>query len=442
MNREKTGDGSSLLLTHWDPDIYSPRRRPRNLTELVLFALMYGNVAIQDGSLILNDYLLRDLQSPNGFDCFAELLGNGFVKILCVHARDYRGPTECDPLRQPVSAMAEEQSKYRSFKGKQWTPTARQAQIYARLDKIVKKRHLRLAKKLPPENLFKKRLEFVLANRKKNQLTSRPAFKRIDDKAADMFIAFCQDNGAWQKFLRAKGVPGAKIKETDFYRTAAYQCVESFPHAERALRNLFQSVYAEHICDLERTEGVYTGNLCEIPIIHESEEEASAARDDLIRIEVRPIVGKDRQISIPLGPGIADVIAETRRSDAFSTFQRRFVEGFSTGIVNEQAILRALDGVAVEFAYHSARVLTKPTQVENTVWDLTAWVLRGGEFLAGYGFKAHGNMITPLTNLVPDGIAKLGPRLSSLVRSSYFFTKVRKEVSDTLRLRCTRVKPG
>jgi hypothetical protein len=426
----------TLLLTHWDPDIYSPRQRPRNLTELILFALIYGKVAIQDGPLILNDYLLKDLQSPNLFDCFSELLRNGFVKILSVDPNDYKGPTEADPSKKPISARAEEQCKYRTFKGKDWLPAPWESEIYCRLDKVVRKSHLRAVKKFPAENVFKRNLEFILANRAQNQLRARPPFRTINDRVADTFITFCQDNDAWKRFLRNHGVPKSKIKEKDFYRSAAYQCAAKFPNSNRSLRNLFQSVYAAHMCDLEKTEGVYTGNLCEIPILYKTEEESSSASEDLVRVEVRPI---GKQLSIPLGPDIVEVLAETRRSEAFSNFQERFIKS-TTGItVNEGEILRALDDVAVEFAYHSARILTKPTELENKICDVTAWILRGVEVI-GYGFGFHGGLAERSQHLVPEGVAKLGPRLSALVRSGYFFTKVRKQVSGSLKVRCTRVK--
>src|SRR5260370_13440275 len=106
--------GPSVVLTHWDPDLYPARPLPL-IHELVVHILTHGEVLLKDIDLFLTTKIRDALSDEATLRQFASLLHTGRVKILLPPPESTK--FDIDPKEHPISAVALERHERRPFKG-------------------------------------------------------------------------------------------------------------------------------------------------------------------------------------------------------------------------------------------------------------------------------------------------------------------------------------
>jgi hypothetical protein len=415
-------DESSVLLTHWDPDIYVPQVATPWLQELFLYSLLFGRVVVRDVDIFQNPHISRQLAtSKEDFEVFTELAKNRCIEILTLPPCDYKD-IETKPSVAPFTARAERHSKSRSFKGERWQPEDWQRALCLRLDAALKSVPMRHMADFPPGNDFATRLARTLSG---SPIKSIPWFSEISDDAKSTFIELCADDIRWENFLRGRGKKSIVGEGQGFYRTAAYQCAKEFPESERAIRNLVQSANAWCECSREGTEGRYGGRLLwEAPYSYVSDIQEQEAADSYVNIQIVP---RRPRRPIPIVPGIGEVLAATRGSPAFQNLQDKWA-GIGRPEISEGQFWIAYEQLVEALAENAASKLV-PSGGHRT------WQLIGiGIILAGhiFGFSAVPSSLTG------EGIALLGPELSRFVRSVAFIQKVKRELEQAVEIRCNK----
>jgi len=229
-----------IILTHWNASAFRVDSLPKLLQELAIYSLLYDEVLIREEDLITNRVITRFLLDESNFAIFSELLASGLVKLLRLPVSAYPSGRRFDPVRLPISARAEEHELRRSYKGRPWTPTSGELELFRRLDRVVADNPAasRHHSPFPPGNLFAAQMAEILENRSSYRLGSHPVFRYIKDETADQFVMFCRVPDAWRRFLHDRGAKNPITgPDAGFYRTAAYQCAEFLP-TPRAIRRL------------------------------------------------------------------------------------------------------------------------------------------------------------------------------------------------------------
>ena len=421
-----TTSQSSILLTHWDPDIYVPQVAAPWVQELVLYSLLFDHVVVRDLDIFLNSSIGRHLAtSEMDLQILVELVRNGCIEIVTLRPESYKN-IKANPAIAPFTARAERQSKYRSHRGEKWKPEAWQEALCLRLDAFLNGIRFRHQAPFPEENDFAPRLAKVLSG---SPVRSVPWFRDISDGARNKFIELCSDDSLWESFLideRAKeSIVG---KGLGFYRGAAYQCAREFPKSERALCNLIQSVYVWGECSREKTEGRYGGRLLwEIPHSYGSPAQDETAAESYMDIQIVPRRSQHEFI-IPAVPGIGEILQATREHPAFRDFQETWA-GIGRPEMPERNVWIAYEHLVEAFAENAARKLV-PSGSHPT-WAVIASVIS----LAGHHFGLSIEQVAASE----FGIALLGPELSRFVRSVPFTQKAKSELLQAVEIRSNKV---
>ncbi|MBZ5627447.1 MAG: hypothetical protein LAO06_01110 [Acidobacteriia bacterium] len=421
-----TTSQSSILLTHWDPDIYVPQVATPWLQELVLYSLLFGHVVVRDVDIFQNLSIGRHLViSDTDFQILVELVRNGCIEILTLRPESYKG-MQTDPLIAPFTARSERHSASRSHMGEKWQPEAWQQDLCLRLDAALYKIPFRYQAPFPDRNDFAPLLG--------KQLSGEPVrcvswFKDIRDDARNKFIELCADDSLWESFLlRGAGKKAIVGEGQGFYRTAAYQCAKEFPASERALRNLIQSVYAWCECSREKTEGRYGGRLLwEIPHSYGSPDQDEVAADSYVNIQIVPRRTK-RKLLISAVPGIAEILAATRDHPAFRDFQDTWA-GIGRPEISERSFWIAYEHLVEAFVENAAKKLVPSGS--SLRWHLIA----SGIALAG----DHFGLSLAQATVTEQSIGFLGPGLSRFVRSVLFAQKAKRELLQAVEIRSNKV---
>jgi len=410
---------------------------------------MYDKVVLRAVDLVLNQRIAENLRdSHEDFELFADLLASGCVTVITTNPQRYPADLNVDPGQHPITARIQDQSKHRTLGGDKWAPKPWQLALCARLDEVVRhhKSCLVFAKVFPAENRFAIKLLDKLTNRKSYRLSSIGEFSGIDP-IAEQFEEFCRSPEAYKQFLRKKGF--RKFARDDFFRAELYRCArpayfggdEAARVACSAIVNLGQSVYMNEECDRERLVGRWGESLREPPFAFVTEDSVQAAREFAVRLQLAPAPGK--AITLRLGKGLGEAIAETRRSLAFDNFQRMAeAMGKKDTIIAENSFNVRRDELAAEFAERAAKYMIPRSRLEGGLLTLKALAHKG----AAVGWCAnHLEMHGPSVNKIKEifeGVAMAshaGFGLSRLVRSALFLPSAREALVQNINVRRTLI---
>jgi len=421
-----TTSQSSILLTHWDSDIYVPQIATPWLQELVLYSLLFGHVVVRDVDIFQNLAIARHLMtSDTDLQILIELVRKGCVEILTLHPEAYKD-SRVDPHIAPFTARSERHSATRSYMGKKWQPELWQQDLCLRLDVNLKNVSFRYQAPFRDSNDFAPRLAKVLSGQPVRHVSW---FKDIGDDARNKFLELCADDSLWESFLLNEGHKESVVGEGQgFYRTAAYQCAKEFPASERALRNLIQSVYAWCECSRENTEGRYGGRLLwEVPYSYGSPAQDEAVAESYVNFQILPRRTKVK-LAIPAVPEIGEILAATRIHPAFQNFQDTWA-GIGRPEISESSFWIAYENLVEAFAEKAAKKLVRPGN------DLRWHVIGTGIALAGHHF---GLSLAP-ASAIEQSIGFLGPNLSRFVRSVAFVQQAKSELLQAVEIRTNKV---
>jgi hypothetical protein len=430
-----------IVLTHWNAGVFKPAVLPQLLPELAIYSLLYDEVLIREEDLLTNRAVLRLLDEELNFAVFAEFLISGLVRILRLPLELYPSARRFDPVRLPISARVEEHELRRSYKGNPWKPTKWELRLFQRLDEIVAKypSASRFHAPFPTGNLFAAQLGDILENRESYQIGAHPVFGYLSDTTADQFAVFCRDPEAWQRFLHDRGVKNPIVgPDAGFFRSAAYQCSNFLP-TRRAIRRLFESVYAATYCERESSDGRYGGSeLVELPYRYPSEAEHAAAAEDALRIEVAPT---QATATVRLEPGIAAVLVRTRQSPEFETV-RRSIQSMASDpespLLAEVRFREAWRNLCAVYAENLATSLEYSTRADSRVvhYSVYAYILA----------RVLGLLILPVSHLevaedaaVIAAMEKLGPSMIRGFRALVKIPVLQQQMEAAAGVRCSTV---
>ena len=269
-----------VLLTHWDPDMYSSDALPL-IPELVIQILVHGEVWLKEVDLFLTATIQEQFDREEQFEQFSSLVETGRVKVL-IPDESYK---LIDPGTQPLLATAiERELSKRPLATAEWRLTNSVRRYCERLDRVLVRADAIRRRQLPPnENVFAGTLSRVLSL---PEVTwhGRPQFTGLDDAICAPFRSFCEDHRNAIAFLLERD---QKPRGDGFFRSMAYQCADCFPQQSRPMKNLIQSVYAA--CELERegAAGTFVGEkIAEIPPTSLSQATAEDSKELIsVRIE-------------------------------------------------------------------------------------------------------------------------------------------------------------
>lgn len=427
-------NSQKLILTHWEPAVYSAKQNPYILQELIISALVYGEVLIKDTDLILNKHVNSYLSKKDNYEIFAELLRLGLVKILTLPPKYYPQNMRTDPSFEPISARAEEVSLRKTLGEMEWTPDDKARRFYKSLDNLLlqSRNGLRIVKPVGEDNPFAKWLGKFLKEREHFQLERFPQFKGIDGAIADVLIKCCDEEGYWIKFLQDQGRTTKKIGEGGkFYRSGAYQVLALFPSNRgiQSIKNLIQSIFNSWYCENENAHGRWGGKLIEAPYSYASESEANEAIIQAVKTEV---VYTGRKIKLLENPDIGKIILKTKEKMK----NEGLFEILPTSEVEEKLFRQKWGIISEIFAENITQSIIKISKAEKRVWEIAPLIFTGASQLLGFGIST-GNIIL---ELISDfGIGYLGPKLSKAVRAAITSQRISHEVSRALETRCSKV---
>lgn len=435
---------NQIVLTHWNAGVF--RSAPSQLLpELVIYPLLYKEVLIREEDLITNRVITRFLSDDNNFTIFSELLIAGLVTLLRLPPEYYPDGRKFDPARSPISARAEEHTIRRTYKGKPWTPTGKEWQLFQRLDQILTEYPCasRNHTPFPPENPFAAKLAEILDNRGSYQLASYRAFRHLDARTADQYSIFCHDPEAWRRFLHDNGVKNPITgPDAGFYRSAAYQCSE-FLAAPRAIRRLVESVYAAAYCERELSDGRYGGSdLVELPYRYASTRERAAASESLINVEVVPT---GVIISVTLQPGIARALAATRSSLEFKAMRKALQalgENSDSPLLTEERFQESWRNLCAVHAENTAASLTQLSNMDQRVTTYAVYIYILARVVGLHITATEGSGIdwAPLADyLVGETIQKFGPALLRGFRAIVRIPALQEGLEASIAIRCSTV---
>lgn len=426
-----------LILTHWEPAAYLASQDTYILQELIISALVYGEVLIKDSDLVLNDHVITHLSHEHNYEIFAELLRLGLVKILTLPIEYFPQNMSADPSIEPISARAEEISLRKTLGEMIWTPDNKARRLYKNIDNLLLQspNAIRTVKPMAEDNPFAKWLGKFLKEREHYQLERIPQFKGIDGTIAEVLIRCCDEQGYWIKFLRDHGKTTEKTGEGGkFYRSGAYQVLSLFPDnpGVQSTKNLIQSVFNSWYCENEEAHGRWGGKLIEAPYSYSSEDEANEAVIQAIKTE---IVYSKRKIKFLENPDIGMIILKTKERMQ----NEGLIETLPSSEIQERLFHQKWEIISEIFAENIAQSITKLSSVEKRVWELAPVVFTGASQLLGFGISTGSLAI--VSELITDFIIGiLGPNLSKAVRAAVTTQRISHEVSRALETRFSKVQ--
>ena len=149
-----------VLLTHWDPDMYSSDALPL-IPELVIQILVHGEVWLKEVDLFLTATIQEQFDREEQFEQFSSLVETGRVKVL-IPDESYK---LIDPGTQPLLATAiERELSKRPLATAEWRLTNSVRRYCERLDRVLVRADAIRRRQLPPnENVFAETLSRVLS---------------------------------------------------------------------------------------------------------------------------------------------------------------------------------------------------------------------------------------------------------------------------------------
>lgn len=436
---------SRIVLTHWNAGVSRPGLASTLLPELAIYPLLYDEVLIREEDLITNRAITGLLAEERNFAVFSEFLRMGLVKLLRLPAEAYPAGRRFDPVRLPISARAEEHQARRTYKGKPWSPTHSEWDLFERLDDVIRQNPSASRYHTPfsRTNSFAEQLGFLLENEAAYRRVSHPLFRHLDGKTTDKFLSFCSSAEAWKRFLRNKGVRKVILgPDAGFYRSAAYQCSEFLP-TPRAARRLVESVYAAVYCDRESSEGRYGGNLIEMPYQFESDEQRLEAADAAVKVEVSPT---GAAIGLPQSPGIAAALAATRTSEEVK-YWRETVEALnaqsSSSLLAERRFRDAWAGVCAVYAEKIALELQQTSRADHAITWLAISIYlaaRVGGFSIDYHVMPRFDPQPIQDEAAVQTIHKLSLGLLKSVRAALKIPSIEARLRDSVSARWSKVQ--
>lgn len=428
-------DGSSILLTHWDPGFYEPNADPFCIADLALNALLYDRVVVRAVDLVMNRFVAKRLHTnPADFELFRELIDHGCVTILTTGPEDYSDwELQQIATRRPIRARALDQFRYRSHAGEPWRPEEWQWDFCDMLDRALgndfKHPSVMQARRPPKENDFAAQLAEILRDRVRYGLAGMDQFSDIDDRIAEEFIRFCTEPDYFKRFLADD--PNASPRNA-FFRHEAYQCARHFPNPH-GMMNLAQSVYMGLECEREGTDGRFGRKLWEPPFRFNSTAEQEGALERGRCIELVP---KRRSIPLALRPGLGKALALTRESKQFRQLQEDFrTWDMSSALEFADAHLTA---VAETFADSAGKAMIAPGPAEQ--WArISVVALCVSARCFGYSFHLPPVGAVDLDPvawwLFSNQAARLAGDMVHIVRSGAFSRGVGEQVRRALTVR-------
>lgn len=430
-----------IILTHWNAGVFSSSELPNLLPELVIYALLYDEVLIREEDLFTNRQITHLLSDTANFQFFEELLVSGLVRLLRLPVGDYPLGRRFDPVRLPISARVEEHQLRRTYKGGPWKPTRWEWRLFEKLDRVLYENRAawEFHASFPSDNSFAAELAEVLENRESYGLSSHPLLRKIDPEAVDTFILFCREPGAWQRFLRDRGVTSF-IAGPDgrFFRSAAYQCSKVLPNPRRVQR-LIESAYAAAFCDRERSEGRYGGELVELPYKFSTADERENAKEMLVKVEVAP-TGAVAQV--PIVPGLASVIVRTRESPTYDELRRVLRRlGAEDALPLEAEFRTAWINVCEVYAENLAYMAARSQAPMGNTRTYAVWAYLLARVL-GLIVLPHGPFGLESAVVVDHAVEHYGFGLLQSFRAVWQAPSFRQNLSNAAAIRTSKVVPN
>jgi len=429
-----------VILTSWEPEVYSPTASQDPLRELVVHALFYQEALIKDSDLILNEHVKRFLSRDEYFEVFRELLNQGLVKILRVpiDPSTLPAPLQADQVAQPITARAREISMRKGLKADLYEPSEADRRFFARVDTVLSggSHGWRHTRPLPSANPFAELLGDLLANRAAYELNRFQEFSGIDEALADVVVRCCREPGYWLRYVQDAGRPTSRVGESgEFHRFGAYTVLEAFPSGSDniAAKNLIQSVFNSCYCDNEDSAGRWGGRLVEAPL-----QSASPGEDtefDAVRVE--PVI-EHQSLDFIMHPGIVDVILRTKEKlqAVIVSTPRSGVdlpEGVPIVLAEASSVRMQLQGLAEIFAETLSEKQIGTSKLEAFVWHMVPVVFEVGNEVLGLGAYSG------VPAAVGEGIAYPGSRLSRAVRIARRKNVLEARLKSALDVRCSKV---
>jgi len=437
QNKTDVGHSRRLVLTHLDPEVYAAslaETGQRFLPELIVYALLYGQVLVKDADIVVNQRITEFLQDQSSFNIFEELLDVGVIKILTLPRRNYPPQMDIDPSVNPIVARAHDISSRKGYQGQIWTPTERQMRFYTQVDAVLSRSTSGAISSqgfAVDCNPFAEKLAEILEKRKSLRLEKFRQFRGIDERVAESFITFSRIEGSWIEFLSQQGAPPQRTGEPGrFYRNEAYQCLKHFPKtSHRGMRNLIQSVFAACYCDSEDAYSRYGGpRLVEIPFGYSSDAEVLIAEQKARKVELIPT---QQTLDVPIFRGIGEALNVTRNTTEFAECQRA-ISSIEAGSVSQAVFAGAWEEVANRFAETVAPKLAVVPTIEKWMWHLVpSIVVETG--------RAIGLHLNDVASRGAEVISHCGPALSRFCRSLVLTAELRDALVGSVNVRCSKV---
>lgn len=304
---------SRVVLTHWAAARVRADNRRHFMQQLMLLALLYDEVLLQDEFLVLDDRVAWWLRDRN-FRDLDNLAETGAVKILRHPLFAY--PTE--ELRSlaeeaPMVARSRQIRAFATKGGYEFQPNAVQRQFYAQLDGLMAGGHVSRAVNATPDFPIMPAFERILRVMLSDQRRWSSRAYRIPSAAFDEMLRLIDNPNAARRILRESGLPATAIVEGDqpeINRSFTSQLARLFPpRVERGMRSLIQSAFAAPFTWRERAIGTYGRGLRELIVA-----EPGATYPEPLRevVTVESQITLDGVLPIPLtdfGAAIAGVRA-------------------------------------------------------------------------------------------------------------------------------------
>jgi hypothetical protein len=328
---------SPLLLTDWTANVEAiATDRDSFLWELILHALLWNQILIQDEALVQSQVLADWFHEPQQFRLLDELIDTGVFVVLKQAPSSY--PTSSLQelaLHSPIQARAKHIAENIGKHGKRFCPTEQQLKFHKKLDGALKKKK---------------------ATRERR---GSGGSKNIHDLFSDHMLRVLHDPLAAKSFGLASGLLKTSAIYVQNPQKAAREARKSRPfaldprfaeaprftrhlghqvayHLERkfgrpqgrAFDSLVHSAFAKAICEVEGgATGRYGKTLRELPL--PSDELRKQPRGKDVPAEV---VAEFRQpLKLPpLRPGLAEIIRSVRETEACKALR------YSIGEPNER----------------------------------------------------------------------------------------------------------
>lgn len=427
-----------VILTHWEPEVYSPVKGCHPVHELLFHSLFYGETLIKDSDLVLNAHIKEVLNGDKAFSVFEELLKAGLVRILRVPipADAHQRPINVDEVARPITARAQEISLRKGLKSARYVVSESDGRFFARLDNVLTAgtRCWRYTRDLPSANPFAELLGSLLSNRTAYELDRFPEFHGIDNRLADVLVRCCNEPGYWIQFLHDRGRPPQVGVATEFYRFGAYSILKTFSSEADNLpaRNLIQSVFNTCYCDNEGSAGRWGGRLIEAPL------ESQLADHDMEAIRVETLTDQ-RAMEFPIHPGIVDAILRTKQimSRSFQSSpddETDLPVGVPILQAEAELIADQLRFLTETFAETVAQEVTVRSRPESLALQAIPVAFEAANQLLGLG------ILPGIAGLIGTGVAYPGVKLSRAVRVARVKAILEKRLQGAIDVRCSKVQ--